>query len=173
MLKSNLIKQDKNLIQDIITQKIHLKKKYDNSDLLVNKYFKKITGIYPKNIIRLQDFIFFFIEKKMYHIAKNSISQLRRKFKGKKVMIIKQELTLIDQVHSLFPDLKIKDTRIEQDFDHRCLNLILLFNDYKERGIAIGKKGGYIKALNQLVKEFLILENVSGVSVKIYCQMSI
>ncbi len=35
----------------------------------------------------------------------------------------------------------------------------MYFLTYKDRGIAIGRKGEYIKSLNELCRKFLVLEN--------------
>ncbi|MHA1932334.1 MAG: hypothetical protein ACW96X_07320, partial [Promethearchaeota archaeon] len=57
-----------------------------------------------------------------------------------------------------FPDLYIHDIRIEKD-ESGIREISLYFLTYKERGIAIGRKGEYIKSLNELCQKFLILEN--------------
>jgi hypothetical protein len=84
---------------------------------------------------------------------------MRREIKSKKVIIIRVENVFINLMFSFFPDLYIHDIRIEKDESSGVRGISLYFLTYKERGIAIGRRGEYIKSLNELCQKFLVLEN--------------
>ena len=74
-------------------------------------------------------------------------------------MIIRVENVFINLLFSFFPDLYIHDIKIENDNPSGEREVSLYFLSYKDRGIAIGRQGEYIKCLNELCQKFIILEN--------------
>ena len=135
-------------------------RKYSNFELKLGKYFyNKTKGICPEFIIVIDKFIFFFVKNESYFISKFYLDSMRREIKAKKVIIIRFENVFINLLFSFFPDLYIHDIKIEKDESSGVREISLYFLTYKERGIAIGRKGEYIKSLNELCQKFLVLEN--------------
>jgi len=135
-------------------------RKYSNFELKLGKYFfNKTKGICPEFIIVIEKYIFFFVKKESYFISKFYLDSMRREIKSKKVIIIRVENVFINLLFSFFPDLYIHDIKIEKDESSGMREISLYFLIYKERGIAIGRKGDYIKSLNELCQKFLVLEN--------------
>ncbi|MHA2269578.1 MAG: hypothetical protein ACXAB8_17405 [Promethearchaeota archaeon] len=141
-------------------QMLSFVKKYSNFEIKLGKYFyNKTKGICPEFIVVIDKFIFFFVRKESYFISKYYLDSMRREFKYKKLLIIRVENVFINLLFSFFPDLYIHDIRIEKDDTSGLREISLYFLTYEERGIAIGRKGEYIKSLNELCQKFLILEN--------------
>jgi len=141
-------------------QMLSFVKKYSNFELKLGKYFyNKTKGICPEFIIVIEKYIFFFVKKESYFISKFYLDSIRREIKSKKVIIIRVENVFINLLFSFFPDLYIHDIRIEKEESSGVREISLYFLTYKERGIAIGRKGEYIKSLNKLCQKFLVLEN--------------
>ena len=135
-------------------------RKYSNFELKLGKYFyNKTKGVYPEFIIVIGKFVFFFVKNESYFISKFYLDSMRREIKSKKVIIIRVENVFINLLFSFFPDLYIHDIKIEKDESSGVREISLYFLTYKERGIAIGRKGEYIKSLNELCQKFLVLEN--------------
>ena len=135
-------------------------RKYSNFELKLGKYFyNKTKGICPEFIIVIDKFIFFFVKNESYFISKFYLDSMRREIKTKKVIIIRFENVFINLLFSFFPDLYIHDIKIEKDESSGVREISLYFLTFKERGIAIGRKGVYIKSLNELCQNFLVLEN--------------
>ena len=135
-------------------------RKYSNFELKLGKYFyNKTKGICPEFIIVIDKFIFFFVKNESYFISKFYLDSMRREIKAKKVIIIRFENVFINLLFSFFPDLYIHDIKIEKDESSGVREISLYFLTFKERGIAIGRKGVYIKSLNELCQNFLVLEN--------------
>jgi len=143
-------------------------RKYSNFELKLGKYFfNKTKGICPEFIIVIEKYIFFFVKKESYFISKFYLDSMRREIKSKKVIIIRVENVFINLLFSFFPDLYIHDIKIEKDESSGMREISLYFLTYKERGIAIGRKGDYIKSLNELCQKFLVLENrISPLEIK-------
>ncbi|MFX1454184.1 MAG: hypothetical protein ACFFDB_02295 [Promethearchaeota archaeon] len=141
-------------------QMLSFVRKYSNLELKLGKYFyNKTKGICPEFIIVIEKHIFFFVKKESYFISKLYLDSMRREFKSKKIIIIRVETVFINLLFSFFPDLYIHDIRIEKDINSGMREISLYFLTYQDRGIAIGRKGEYIKSLNELCQKFLILEN--------------
>jgi len=135
-------------------------RKYSNFELKLGKYFyNKTKGICPEFIIVIDKFIFFFVKNENYFNSKFYLDSMRREIKAKKVIIIRFENVFINLLFSFFPDLYIHDIKIEKDESSGVREISLYFLTFKERGIAIGRKGVYIKSLNELCQKFLVLEN--------------
>jgi len=141
-------------------QMLSFVRKYSNFELKLGKYFyNKTKGVYPEFIIVIDKFVFFFVKNESYFNSKFYLDSMRREIKSKKVIIIRVENVFINLLFSFFPDLYIHDVKIEKDESSGVREISLYFLTYKERGIAIGRKGEYIKSLNELCQKFLVLEN--------------
>ena len=141
-------------------QMLSFVRKYSNFELKLSKYFyTKTKGICPEFIVVIDKFIFFFVSKEKYFISKSYLDSIRREITPKKVIIVRAEKIFINLLFSFFPDLYIHDIRLESDDSSGKREISVYFLTYQERGIAIGRKGEYIKSLNELCKKFVILEN--------------
>ncbi len=141
-------------------QMLSFVRKYSNFELKLNKYFyNKTNGITPEFIVVINKFIFFFVRKENYFMSKIYLSSIRREITPRKVLIIRAENVFINLLFSFFPDLYIHDIKIENDKPSGEREVALYFLSYKDRGIAIGRQGEYIKCLNELCQRFIILEN--------------
>ncbi|TXT59007.1 MAG: hypothetical protein BAJALOKI2v1_270035 [Promethearchaeota archaeon] len=154
-----LITDDK-LRQVDLLKLVRISKKISNEEFKLMIYFFQKTKIVPVNVILLKEyspFIFFFVNKKDFNPAKQHINRLRRDLPNK-VLIIRVERTLKDLIYSFFPDLTISDLKIN-GYDGDVLNIQLFFKSFKERGIAIGRNGDYIKTVNLLLNDYVSISN--------------
>jgi len=140
-------------------QMLSFVRKYTNFEIKLGKYFFNKTQVWAEFIVVIDKFIFFFVKKENYFFSKFYLDSMRREIKAKKILIIRVENVFINLLFSFFPDLYIHDLRIEKDGSSGVREISLYFLTYKERGIAIGRKGEYIKSLNELCQKFLVLEN--------------
>ena len=141
-------------------QMLSFVRKYSNFELKLSKYFfNKTNGIFPEFIVVIDKFIFFFVKKDRYFTSKIYLDSIRREISPRKVLIIRAENVFINLLFSFFPDLYIHDIKIEVDDKTGEREVTLYFLNYKDRGIAIGRKGEYIKCLNDLCQRYIILEN--------------
>ena len=135
-------------------------KKYKNFELKLREYFYSRTdGIYPEFIVVNNQFIFFFVEKEKYFHAKIFLNVMRREITKRKILMIRTERILINLLFSFFPDLNIDNIKIEYDNNSRRREISIYFLFYKERGIAIGRNGEYIRAVNEIFKKYVVFEN--------------
>ena len=147
---------------------IRMKKKYTNMELKLHQFFHEQTGIYPENIILLNNFIFFIVDGSMYFKAKLYIKSLRKKL-NKKVMVIRNENTLINLIFSLFPDIYVHDLKLEVDEETGLKAISVCFVSFEERGIAVGSNGDYIKTVNLMFDKYVNFEKDSF-PIKISCE---
>jgi len=140
------------------TQKVLLKQRYTNAELYLHQYFLKKTKIHPANIIIINNYVFFFINNKEYFKAKIYLRKLRNEMGYKKIQIIRLEKTLLKFILSFFPDPYVHDIKLILDENNRRKIIHVGLLSYKERGIAIGRKGDYIKAINELFKNYITFE---------------
>ena len=87
------------------------------------------------------------------------LNSIRREINPRKVLIIRYEKIFINLLFSFFPDLYIHDIRIEHNATSGVREISVYFLTYKDRGIAIGRQGEFIKILNELCKKYVLLEN--------------
>lgn len=145
-------------IKSILDQKIRLKKKISNKDLFLIQCFQDITHIYPKNVILNENFILFFVENSKYFRSKHKLRILRQKMPSKKILIIRHETSLLKLLFGLFPDIFIDDILIKVKEQKRILLIVVKLLTYRERMIAIGAKGKYIKIVNKIMNKFFRFE---------------
>lgn len=144
----------------IFYQLISFKKKYSNFELKLCEYFfEKTMGIYPEFVVVIKQFIFFFVKKTQYFSSKMHLDSMRRELGNKKIIIIRIEKNLINMLFSFFPDLNIENVKVEFDNKSQKREISVYFLFFKERGIAIGRNGAYIRAVNEIFKKFVIFEN--------------
>ena len=144
--------------EHFFSQKVSLRRKFSNFDLRLLTYFARITGVFPENIISLGAFTFFFVAPRHYLEVKGFLKDLRRKLKSRKILILRTEQKLLNLIFSFFPDLYIHDLHVNHEKDSsRCVITVSLLT-FAERGIALGRKGKYIKTVNKLLEEYLTFE---------------
>lgn len=154
----------------IFYQLLSFHRKYTNFEIKLHNYFHaKTGGIYPEFIIILKQFIFFFVKNKHYFASKLHLDSMRRGMKSKKLIIIRTENVLINLLFSLFPDLYIHDIVLEANDTSNHREISIHFLTFKERGIAIGRGGEYIKCVNELFKHFIRFSNKEE-SMEIKCK---
>ncbi len=149
-------------------KKVKVKKKYSNQELILLQYFnKKINNVFPENVIITENFIFFFVKNQDYFKAKLYLNSFRRNLESK-ILIIRAEKVLIKLLFGFFPDPYIHDLKLVNE-QNGSKTIIVYFLSFKDRGIAIGRKGKYIKAINEIFEKFVILEDVET-PIKIKCE---
>jgi hypothetical protein len=156
------------ILDDLIFyQVLRVVNKISNFEIKLIKYFLQKTQIFPENVIRINNYVFFFVKNKDYFIVKNHIKIIKKDL-SKKALIIRAENTLITLLYSLFPDLYIHDIKIEWNIYSGKREISVSFLSFKERGIAIGCNGDYIKAVNHLFENNIKFQN-NEKPIKIKC----
>ncbi|TFG05065.1 MAG: hypothetical protein EU539_09800 [Promethearchaeota archaeon] len=146
-----------------------MKKRYSNEELIYYRYFYHKTGIEPEHVILVKNFIFFFVNNTEYFRVKQHLNLVRKMF-YQKIMLIRAETTLMRLLFSFFPDPYIHDVRVEYNIYSRKKIIDICFLSFEERGIAIGRNGDYIKAVNEIFEKHLIFEE-SNVPIHIKCSL--
>ncbi len=142
-------------------QEITIKKKFTNHEMQLHHFFHSLTKTYPTNVIVIEPFIFFFVDISDFFKAKLFINALRKKL-NKKILIIREEKTLLNLIFELFPDIYIHDIKYDND-----RTISVCFISWEERGIAIGCNGDYIKSINEFFKHFVrFSENIERLCIK-------
>ena len=154
-----------------INQKLHIKKRYTNQELLLHHYFFQFCNVYPKNIIIVKNFVFFFVECKDYINSRKLLSLLRSFKHSKKILIICYEKTLSRLLYNFFPDAYVHDISFYRNVYSGKKEIIIGFLSFIERGIAIGCKGEYIKAVNKLFDKYVIFDKDDGFPINIKCKV--
>ena len=149
-------------------QKVKIKKKYSNKELIFLKYFNKKTEIWPSNVILTEHFIFFFVRGRDYFKARLYRDSIRKNLE-RKILIIRAEKILIKLLFGFFPDPYIHDIKMFNG-QNGSKTVTVYFLTFKDRGIAIGRKGDYIKAINEIFEKFVILDDVVR-PIRIKCEM--
>ncbi len=138
----------------ILYQEVGIKiNKFSNEELLFFKYFHEKTNVFPKSILILNNFMFYFIDGKNYAEVNQHITSFRRNIKHKKILFIYVEDVLINLIHRFFPNIYIYDLFILEGkaTPEVCITVL----SYRERGIAIGRNGDYIKTVNKILEKFI------------------
>ena len=144
----------------IFYQLLTFVRKYRNYELKLRNYFYSRTeGIYPDFIVVVNQYIFFFVKKENYFNSKKHLDSMRREISQRKILIIRIERILVNLLFSFFPDLNIDTIKIEFNSKSGLREISIYFLFQNERGIAIGRNGEYIKAVNEIFKKYVIFEN--------------
>ncbi|MHA1233889.1 MAG: hypothetical protein ACTSQL_02255 [Promethearchaeota archaeon] len=86
-------------------------------------------------------------------------------------MIVREEDVLVNLVYGLFLVLYIHTVRIERNSYTGKAKVMVGFLSYEERGIAIGCKGNYIKAVNEIFERYVNFVNNDRFQVRIKCDV--
>jgi len=135
------------------SQIINIKKQFFNTELKLLKFFYDITNIFPVCVIRINEFIFFFVKSGDYFAAKFYLRKLRYLMKSKFFLIIHEEPTLIRLIFSFFEDTYIHNVMLIESPTGDIIDVLFLFN--KDRAIAVGIDGSYIKAVNYVFRNYI------------------
>ena len=154
----------------IFYQVLAFKKIYSNFELKLREYFfEKTEGIYPVFVIVIRQIIFFFVKNHDYFCSNSYIDSMRRELGIRKIIIIRIEKTLINMLFNFFPDLNIENIKVEFDNKSGKREISIYFLFFNERGIAIGRDGEYIRAVNEIFDKYIIFENKST-PLKVKCK---
>jgi len=134
-------------------QIVNLKKQFFNTELKLSKFFFEITYIFPVCIIRKNKFIFFFVKPGDYFKAKCYLRKLRHLIKSKKILIVREESTLIRLIFSFFEDTYIHNVLLIENSTGDIIDILFLHD--KDRAIAVGIDGSYIKAVNYIFRNYV------------------
>ena len=110
---------------------------------------------FPVCVIRIKEFIFFFVISGDYSTAKLYLRKLRHLMKSKKFLIIHEEPTLLRLIFSFFEDTYIHNVVLIESPTRAIIDVLFLFN--KDRAVAVGINGSYIKAVNYIFRNFITL----------------
>ena len=152
-------------------QKLTVKKKFFNKELLLFHFFYDTTKIFPRNVIIVKDIVFFFLDNEKYFEAKVKLPYLRKKFQNRRIVLVREEGVLVNLIFGFFPDPYIHRIRIERNFNTGQIIIIVGFLSYEERGIAVGCNGDYIKAINSIFESHIKFADYKGYQVKIRCEV--
>lgn len=139
------------------SQIVNIKKKIFNTELKFLKFFFELTKIVPVFVIIRDPFVFYFVKPRDFFIAKFFLRKLRYKLNGKKISIIRAETTLIRLIFSFFEDVYIHNVKLIEKTNGTLIDVLFLFD--KDRAVAVGNEGGYIKAVNYIFRNFIFFDN--------------
>ena len=156
------------------SQIINIKKQFFNTELILVKFFFEITNIFPVCVIRINEFIFFFVKSEDHLTAKLYSRKLRYLMKSKKILIIHEEPTLIRLIFSFFEDTYIHNVVLIERPTGDIIDVLFLFN--KDRAVAVGIDGSYIKAVNYIFRNFITLNypinKIKSYPVELRCSLT-
>ncbi len=139
------------------SQIVNIKKKFFNTELKFFRFFFEITKIVPVFVIIRDPFVFYFVKPRDFLMAKFFLRKLRYELNGKKISIIQAETTLIRLVFSFFDDVYIHNVKLIEKKKVTLIDVIFIFD--KDRAVAVGVEGGYIKAVNYIFKNYISFDN--------------
>ena len=142
-------------------QKVRFRNIIRNEELKYMKFFRYKTSIFCENIILYDNYVFFFVKPQNYRKANRLLSHLRASLPGKKILIIKNECRLLDLIYAFFPNTKIQKLELDLKKKTGDIELFIFFERYKERGIAIGKEGNFIKIINEVFDKYIYPVKIS------------
>jgi len=148
-------------------QIIDIKKKFSNMELKLSQFFFTITKIFPVNIIVKEHFLFFFVNNEDYFKAKEYLRKLRSRLINRKILILRNELTLIRLLFSFFQDTNIYDIILDQNKNSNKKLIKILYSINRDRAIAIGNNGLYIKIINFLFENYIKFRYYNNEQIKI------
>ena len=137
------------------SQIINIKKQFFNTELRLLKFFYEITNYFPVCVICIKEFIFFFVKSGDYLEVKSFLRKLRYLLAGKKILIIREEPTLIRLIFSFFEDTYIHNVMLIEGSTRDIINVLFLFD--RDRAVAVGIDGSYIKAVNSIFRNYITL----------------
>ena len=155
----------------LLYQKLDMKKKFSNKELILFHFFNDITKIFPNNIIIIKDIVFFFLDTEKYFEANMKLPYLRKKLKHRRIVLVREENILVNLIFGFFPDPYIHKLRIERNIYTGKIEIIVGFLSYEERGIAVGCNGDYIKAVNKIFDTQIKFAEYQGFPLRIKCEV--
>jgi len=147
---------------NFLHQKVNVKKHFSNRELLLYDHFYETTKIYPKNLIVLQNFVFFFVDGENYFEAKRFLHILQKFMVNNVILIIRNEETLIKMLYNLFPDSYVHDISLR--LSKKIVVSIHILSLFQTKA-SIRYWNLYFKVVNQLFEDFVEFEAHPGVSI--------
>jgi hypothetical protein len=155
-------------------QVVNLKKHFFNTELKLSNFFFEHTRIYPVCIIRNDNFVFFFVKPGEYFAAKLFLRKIRYLLKNKKILIIREETTLIRLIFSFFEDVYIHNVILIENPTKDIIDVLFLFK--KDRAVAVGIDGAYIKTVNYIFRNYISynypFNKIQGFPVELRCSLT-
>jgi len=147
-----------------LTQKVTIKKKYSNKEIKLHHFFYHKTNLYPENVLVRKGFVFLFVKTTEYFKSKKFLKSIRKELNDK-VIIIRNEKTLIKLILGFFPDTYVHEITLDKDCNGKIfVNLYFIF--YEDRGIAIGRRGEYINLVNEIFEKDIELEYDDDIEIR-------
>ena len=138
--------------------------------MILHNFFYDKTNLYPENILIRKGYVFFFVKTIEYFKSKKFLKPMRTKINNK-VIIIRAEKTLIKLILGFFPDTYVHEITLDMDCTGKIF-VYLHFIFYEDRGIAIGRRGEYIKLVNEIFKKDIELEYDDDFEIRCkYCEL--
>lgn len=146
------------------SMELNIKKIFSNLELDLFRLFHKKIRIYPVTIIVQRGFLFFFVKNEDYFKAKSRLKYVRNYLPDKKILVIRLEKTIAKMVFGFFPDVYIHNLNLGIDKNTGDIIVTVILLTDLDRLIAIGAKGNYIKAVNEIFDLYIY-------PVKIRCEI--
>ena len=143
-----------------------MRRQLSNKEMRYYQYFHKRTGVYPTNVMRNKNYVFFFIKPENLFHAKKLLKKIRSDL-GKKVFIIRENISLIRMLFDLFPEIYISDVKSEFNKKTGMLYTILYISSYNERGGEVTLGTGYLTAVNNILNNYAVIENNRAITIRI------
>jgi transcription antitermination factor NusA-like protein len=137
------------------SMELNIKKIFSNLELELFRLFHKKIRIYPIAIIVKRGFLFFFVKNEDYFKAKSRLKFIRNYLPNKKILVIRLEKTIAKMVFGFFPDVYIHNLNLEIDKNTGDIIVTVILLTDLDRLIAIGAKGNYIKAVNEIFNKYI------------------
>jgi len=156
-----IIKNNSNWVEAVfLNQRIKFRNIIRNEEINCLKFFINKTKISCENIIHYKNYIFFFVKPHNFQKANKNLNILRKHYRNKKILIIKYQDRMLDLIYAFFPSINIKKVKLlfKTTGD---IEVLIFFSHYKDRGIAIGKEGNFIKILNEIFKQYIYPVKIS------------
>lgn len=152
------------------SQIVTLKRKFYNKELYYLSYFFKITRIEPVSIIIKNNYLLFLVKNEDFFNARENLNRLRQRLKNFKVLVIREEPTLLRLIFSFFPDTYIHDIHLERENFSKNIMITLYFIFDMDRGIAVGNNGVYINTINYIFNNSVNFQRNIKYKIKIQCK---
>ena len=142
-------------------QRVRFRNIIRNDELVYMKFFKYKTKLFCENVILYGKYVFYFVKPNHFRKASKHLVQLRTSLPSKKILIIKNERRILDLIYAFFPDASIKKLELKIKKVTGDIELFIYFKHFRERGIAIGKKGNFIRILNEVFEKYIYPVKIS------------
>jgi len=119
-----------------------------------------MAGIYPKDVVLINEYVFFIVRSEDYFRAKSLIRSVRRKLGNYKVQIIKAEKSFLRFLFNLFPDAYIHDINVKRNPIKEKTQIIFEFLSYEDRAISKLPNKEYFEIVSEFIKKYFGKEDI-------------